>query len=117
MPATNCAIGCETKHNWLGTFRGRVGYAFDRFLPYFTGGVALGEVQANLTGFPAATETRTGWTIGGGMEYAFITNWTMKLEYLYVDLGSMQCPAASCGTVTDVSYKTNILRGGLNYKF
>ena len=43
---TNCPLGCETKNTWFGTARGRIGYAFDRFLPYFTGGAAFGDIQA-----------------------------------------------------------------------
>src|SRR5262245_38071017 len=68
----NCPLGCETKNTWLGTGRGRLGYAFDRFLPYITGGAAFGDVQANATGFSGTKKTQFGWTIGGGIEYAFI---------------------------------------------
>ena len=53
------ALNCETKNNWLGTVRGRVGYAFDRFLPYFTGGVAFGDIEANRTGFAGIEATPT----------------------------------------------------------
>jgi outer membrane immunogenic protein len=115
------AFTCETKNSWLATARGRIGYAFDRWLPYFTGGVAFGKVEANGSN-PAATgasDTRTGWTVGGGLEYAFLGNWSAKIEYLYVDLGSFNC-GTSCavGVVSnDVDFKTNIIRAGLNYKF
>ena len=52
---------CETRNNWLGTVRGRVGYAFDRFMPYFTGGLAIGDVEANRTGFAGSrTPMRAG---------------------------------------------------------
>ena len=115
---TNCVGICETRNSWLGTARGRIGYAFDRFLPYFTGGAAFGDVQAvPPPGFISTTDTRIGWTIGGGVEYAFMSNWSAKLEYLYVDLGTMRCPAANCGGDTDVSFTANIVRGGVNYKF
>ena len=64
------------------------------------------------------SETKVGWTGGGGLEYAFIDNWSAKLEYLYVDLGKATCNAAcSGGDPFDVTFKTNIVRGGVNYKF
>jgi outer membrane immunogenic protein len=116
------AFSCETKNPWFGTVRGRIGYAFDRWLPYFTGGVAFGKVEASSTNpaAPGASDTRTGWTVGGGLEYAFLGNWSAKLEYLYVDLGSFDC-SASCsgvaGVASNVDFKTNIIRAGLNYKF
>ncbi len=46
-----CPTGCQTKNNWLGTARGRVGYAWDRVMPYVTGGLAVGDVKANQAGF------------------------------------------------------------------
>ena len=114
---TNCPLGCETKSTWFGTARGRIGYAFDRFLPYFTGGAAYGDVQANAATFSGTTKTQFGWTIGGGLEYAFLTNWSAKIEYLYVDMGSVECPAASCGATIETTLTLNIVRCGLNYKF
>jgi outer membrane immunogenic protein len=121
--STACgAFSCETKNSWLATARGRVGYAFDRWLPYFTGGAAFGKVEANSTNpaAPGASDTRTGWTVGGGLEYAFLGNWSAKIEYLYVDLGSFDCNAACSGAAavgSTVDFKTNIIRAGLNYKF
>ncbi len=113
-----CAgLNCQTRNNWLGTVRGRVGYAFDRFLPYFTGGVAFGDVEANRTGFAGVSDTNAGWTIGAGIEGVIVGNWTAKLEYLYVDLGEVTCSAASCGVATNVDMSANILRAGLNYRF
>jgi outer membrane immunogenic protein len=60
-----------------------------------------------------------GWTVGGGLEYAFLGNWSAKIEYLYADLGKFNC-GVSCaaGFVTDnVTFKENIVRAGINYKF
>jgi len=109
---------CETKNTWLSTVRGRLGYAFDRFMPYVTGGAAFGEVQANVPGFPGASDTRTGWTLGGGVEYAITNNLSAKAEYLYVDLGSFNC-GINCGVAPNdnVSFNSHIVRGGLNWKF
>ena len=117
-----CAIlfSCESENRWLGTFRGRLGYAMDRWLPYITGGLAYGDVRATSNNplFPGASARNLGWTLGGGIEYAFMGNWTAKLEYLYVDLGNFDC-STSCGVPgpVNVSFKENIVRLGLNYKF
>ena len=112
-------LTCETSNSWLATFRGRVGYAFDRWLPYITGGGAYGRVKATLSAagvdLASAASSQLGWTIGGGLEYAFMGNWSAKLEYLYVDLGSFN--AAVVPAVNNVSFKENIVRAGLNYKF
>lgn len=113
----NCPLGCETKNTWFGTARGRIGYAFGTVLPYFTGGAAFGDIRANAGGFSGTTQTQFGWTAGGGLEYGFLPGWSAKLEYLYADLGTVECPATSCGTVIDTTLKLNIVRAGLNYKF
>ncbi len=113
-------VNCSTENNWLATFRGRVGYAFDRWLPYITGGGAMGNVRASISvpafGFmDSATKNLWGWTVGAGVEYAFLSNWSAKIEYLYVDLGTFN--AAVVPAVNNVSFKENIVRAGLNYKF
>jgi outer membrane immunogenic protein len=115
-----CAVvfTCETSSSWLATFRGRVGFAFDRWLPYVTAGGAYGNVKAtsSILGLSASeSSSQFGWTFGGGFEYAFLGNWTAKLEYLHVDLGSFNpLPAPA---VNNISFKENIVRVGLNYKF
>jgi outer membrane immunogenic protein len=115
---TFCALGCETSNSWLGTARGRLGYAADRFMPYVTGGAAFGNIRASTPGFAGTSTTKLGWTVGGGVEFALGGNWTAKAEYLYVDLGSVDCGLA-CGAFTpdNVSFHTNIVRAGLNYRF
>jgi outer membrane immunogenic protein len=112
-----CPFGCETRNNYLGTVRGRVGYAFDRVMPYVTGGLAVGDIQARPTGFAGASTTNAGWTVGGGIEAAVFGNVTAKLEYLYVDLGSLGCSAVSCGLASNVDLRTNVVRAGLNLRF
>ena len=113
-----CPAGCSVKNDWLGTVRGRLGYSFDRFLPYFTGGLAAGNIQATAPGFAGATQTNLGWTVGAGIEVAIVGNWSAKAEYLHVDLGSFNCGLA-CGPFTpdNVSLKEDLVRGGVNYKF
>lgn len=116
--STTCLGTCQTSNSWLGTARGRVGYAFDRFLPYLTAGAAFGDVKGSVLGVASFSDTRIGWTGGGGLEYAFVDNWTAKIEYLYVDLGKANCNATcSGGDPFDVTFKTGIVRGGVNYKF
>jgi outer membrane immunogenic protein len=115
---TLCPAGCETSNSWLGTVRGRLGFAFDRFMPYFTGGLAFGDIDANRNVLGGASSTETGWTLGGGVEFALAGNWTAKAEYLYVDLGDFDCGFA-CGAVPPdkVDFTTSIIRAGLNYRF
>jgi outer membrane immunogenic protein len=111
-------LSCETKNTWLATARVRFGYAFDRFMPYVTGGAAFGEVEANVPTLSLSTsDTRTGWTIGGGLEYAFLGNWTAKIEYLYVDLGSFDTGFTAPLVTNNVDLRMNVIRAGLNYKF
>ena len=113
-----CATpGCESRNRWFGTARGRIGYAFDRWLPYLTGGAAFGDVKMSPNTGLSETKTKIGWTAGAGIEWAFMTNWSTKIEYLYADLGKSTCSAASCGVDTDVTWKANIVRLGVNYRF
>jgi len=121
--STACSGGfsCETSIDWLGTARLRVGYAgWSNWLPYITGGAAFGNVKASNSAYSDASNTRFGWTAGAGIEYAFLGNWSAKLEYLYADLGSFDC-ATACGgpavTTDDVSFTTNMVRFGLNSRF
>ncbi len=113
------AFTCETSSNWLATFRGRVGYAFDRWMPYVTAGGAYGNVKASVSSagveLASGSNSQLGWTVGAGVEYAFMGNWSAKVEYLYVDLGSFN--AAVAPAVNNVSFTENIVRAGLNYKF
>jgi outer membrane immunogenic protein len=108
-------VSCDLSDNWLATLRGRIGYAFDRFLPYLTGGGAYGNVEAatsSALGSISDSGSRLGYTVGAGVEYAFLSSWTAKIEYLYVDLGKFET-----STVTDVSSHEHVFRFGLNYKF
>ena len=115
-----CIPGCKTNDNWLGTVRGRLGFAAGRFMPYVTGGLAFGDIQASLPGFAGATTTNAGWTVGAGIEMSLWGNWSAKAEYLYVNLGQFNC-GTSCGAiagVTDnVSFTADLVRAGINYRF
>jgi outer membrane immunogenic protein len=125
----NCRSGgvCSSvgsKLNSIGTFRGRIGYAWDRALFYATGGLAYGHVQNTASwdqtpGGTSANDTwRTGWTVGGGLEYAFLNNWTVRAEALYVDLGnSTGSVSTTFGCAFGFKNKYTLGRFGLNYKF
>jgi outer membrane immunogenic protein len=113
-----CPSGCETRNNWLGTVRGRVGYAFDRVMPYVTGGLAVGDIEANQGGFAGVHDTKAGWTAGGGIEAALgATKWTAKIEYLHVDLGNADCGGTACSVPTRVGFHSDLVRAGLNLRF
>jgi outer membrane immunogenic protein len=117
------------KLEWFGTVRGRVGYAQDHWLAYVTGGWAFGHGTLSGTGTatPAgavtafsASQDYSGWTIGGGLEWAFMDHWSAKAEYLYIDFGNGPTVAANAaGTLNIVSNKMtdNIARLGVNYRF
>lgn len=131
VPGVGIGATCNTRDDWLGTVRARVGYAIDRVLIYGTGGVAFGDIQAGLSGGTVGTtsyqtSTEVGWTAGGGIEYAFTDNLTARAEYLFVDLQNGSCTStASCGvdilapgTVSDtVKFNASLVRAGLDYKF
>jgi outer membrane immunogenic protein len=133
----------EEKLPWLATLRGRIGVLpTDRVLLYVTGGLAVGEVKStagvttttstalsfgtppgptSVSALAGSSSTQAGWTIGAGVEGAIGGNWTAKLEYLYVDLGTVNntfagiapfAPLATSSHVTD-----NIVRAGINYRF
>ena len=116
--------------NWFGTIRGRLGYAFDNLLIYGTGGLAYGHMSADgkvvqddagtLTTWKGSTETTNwGWTVGGGAEYG-IDNWSLGLEYLYVDLGSAEWDSNvidSSQLRGDVDYAFSTLRASVKYRF
>jgi outer membrane immunogenic protein len=112
-----CATGtCTLENRWLGTVRGRIGYGgWGSFMPYITGGVAFGGLEAISAG-GSTSDTAIGWTVGAGLEYALFSSWSVKAEYLYIDLGSFACP--TCGAApNEVDFKTHLVRAGLNYRF
>jgi len=113
--ATDGGGQCQTQQSWVGTTRGRIGYAFNRLLPYVTAGVAYGNIQAaQPTG--TTTNTNAGWTAGGGVEYGFDRNWSARLEYLHVDLGTATFMGDASGTSTlAVPVTDEIVRAGVNY--
>jgi outer membrane immunogenic protein len=108
---------CQTQQSWVGTTRARVGYAFDRWLPYVTGGIAYGNIQA-VQPTSTTTSTNVGWTAGAGLEYGIDRNWSAKVEYLHIDLGTATFMGAASGTSTLTVPVTNeLVRVGVNYRW
>ena len=121
---TGTGFSVSSKLSSLGTVRGRIGYAFDRALVYATGGFAFGHVENATAGSydPAyynvsTSGTQTGWTVGGGLEYAVTNNWTVRAETLYVDLGTKTTGVNDCGCTFGFKNTYTLGRFGLNYKF
>jgi outer membrane immunogenic protein len=107
-----------SKADWLGTLRGRIGYAFDSYLLYATGGLAVGNTQVALpTSAASLSQTNWGWTVGAGVEYKLTSHWFARVEYLYVDLGSLNGAIGTSGYTSSLSSKLSIGRLALNYKF
>jgi outer membrane immunogenic protein len=119
----NCPVviggPCEIQNSWLGTARARLGYAFDRWMPFVTGGAAFGNIRARTGGGPFDSSTRVGWVAGAGLEAAIWGNVTAKAEYNYVDLGRSNCGAqcAPPGPPARAEFKAHIAKIGLNYRF
>jgi len=135
--------------DYLGTVRGRLGFLVTQtLLLYGTGGLAYGGVSSStsvLQGFSAFTgptgqawgaagsysDTRVGWTAGGGVEWMFMPNWSAKVEYLYCDLGTVSyssgvtgsfltgtgAPLFLNGVTTSTRFNGHIVRVGVNYHF
>jgi outer membrane immunogenic protein len=97
---------------WFGTVRGRGGYAFDKFLFYGTLGLAFGQLRAATFGL-TESHTNVGWTAGVGAEYRFAPDWSVKVEYLYVDLANSNF--VTTGASHGLSF--GIVRAGVNYHF
>ncbi len=109
----------KANQGWFGSIDGRLGFAVDRTLFYAIGGVAFTENEgsAYVNGVRAGglSNSRTGYDIGAGVEYAFTNNWTARLEYRYYDYGS----ATYVGNLATYRERLNdsTVRVGLTYKF
>jgi outer membrane immunogenic protein len=119
----------RAKIGTFGTVTARLGYAAGRWMPYVKGGLAFGEVRVNagdldgtgtgavdLTDETSKSATRTGWTVGAGLEWAMTNNWTLKTEYNYIDLGKFKSSNED-GDVFKHAVDTHVVKLGVNYKF
>src|SRR2546430_14375073 len=77
----------------------------------------MGHINAARPGLPGGSMSNAGWTVGAGLEVGLVSNVSLKAEYLYVDLGNFNC-GLNCGLVPggNVSFTTNIFRGGANVR-
>ncbi|MGH6837861.1 MAG: outer membrane protein [Methylocella sp.] len=143
-------VSASKRLDYFGTVRGRLGFLVTpTFLAYGTGGLAYGGVRSSVqidqqnldtvatdfgapfSSFGSLSNSRVGWTAGGGVEWLFLPNWSLKVEYLYYDLNSASfglSPLTNVFTDTGAvvyssapfaraSFKGNIVRAGLNYHF
>jgi outer membrane immunogenic protein len=131
----------EERIRWFGTVRGRAGFLpTDNVLIYGTGGLAYGQTEISFNTVPSASAalctlnftcasgsastTSVGWTAGAGLEWMIAPHWTVKAEYLYVDLGTLSVTgdtvpsAIPPGSFTASGrFREDIVRGGVNFKF
>jgi outer membrane immunogenic protein len=110
------------KLDWSFGARGRLGYAFDRFLPFVSGGITFANLNSRLTntGTGASdsnSRLRTGFQVGGGLEYAITNNVTARAEYIYSDYGSYTASYPANGVGLRHHVTDDALRFSLNYKF
>jgi outer membrane immunogenic protein len=121
----------SSRTDFIADATGRIGYSFDRVLFYGKGGGAWAHNRFGMiaplgpfgTSVSAATETRFGWVVGAGVEYAFTSNWSAKLEYNHYDFGSRQITLTGVGfagpftTPENISQRVDTVKVGLNYRF
>ena len=130
FPGPALAVTSRQQLDFFGTVRGRVGVVVvPTVLLYATGGVAYGQVDTNstLAGATRAQSYNPGYVVGGGIEAAIGGDWTAKLEYLYLDFGtvsgsfnSVVGAVGGAGTLTEnfsSRVTDNIVRVGFNYRF
>jgi outer membrane immunogenic protein len=119
-------FGVSMTVDYGGSLRGQVGYAFDRFLPYVTGGVAFVHYSGGTTIFSPApiqtgtefAETKAGWTVGAGVAYAVTDHLVANIDYRYSDYGSTTFVTPFIiGNETTVNLKENAVKFALSYKF
>lgn len=125
---------CTDRTRWVATAAGRVGFVFDRTMVFVKGGAAWAKQEHNVnlsllgvTVDASASETRTGWLIGTGVEQSLGLGWSAKVEYNYIDFGSHDVTlpvtvtglgvAPAISAATTFNDRTHVVKGGLNYRF
>src|ERR1700688_1746270 len=113
----------NTTLDYVGTMRGRIGYAFGALLPYVTGGFAWGHSHVNVNDggrsvVSSPGQTQVGWTAGAGVEFAVSGNWSAKVEYDYIDLSRRMYDLSGFGLPSiNVDPNIHLVKFGLNYRF
>ena len=97
---------------WFGTLRGRGGFVMNNILIYGTGGLAFGNVRAEVLNL-TENHSAAGWTLGAGAEIGITQNWSAKAEYLYVNLNNSQFALTGLPN----GYQFSVVRLGVNYRF
>ncbi len=124
-------LNCETKADWLATAAARIGFAFDKTMVFVKGGGAWVHDKFDVSFFAlpprsdSVDQTRLGWMVGTGVEYAFYGNWSAKVEYDYLDFGTQavtfpRLPSfdpAFIGTTVAIRQRIQLIKFGLNYHF
>jgi outer membrane immunogenic protein len=117
------------KNDYIATVAGRFGVAFDRVLLYAKGGAAFTRdkyyvnngLAGALAGSASGSFNRTGWLAGGGVEWMFMPNWSVRAEYNYMGFGAISEQPVTTGNLvaTPANVKLNIQTGtvGVNYHF
>ena len=105
--------GVDADLNWKGAITPRLGFAFDRFMPYVKAGIAFGDVEFSSALFDES-EMMAGWTVGLGVEYALTNNLSLKVEYDYTDLGRDNFALAAGG---NGGYDGHEIKAGVNFRF
>lgn len=133
-PGNQFTLKQSVTADWMVTLRPRLGWAQNNWLAYVTGGLAVTRLQMDNTftdtSFSAfsnstTTETRLGWTLGGGAEYALSQNWSLRGEYLYADFGRMDSSSRVSETFGgapaflnhSADLQTHAVLIGLTYRF
>jgi len=118
----NPLFTCRTEINWVGTLTGRVGIVLDNMLVYVRAGGAWADEDYTAFGPTvfSASSTRSGWTGGLGLEWAFTEFWSAKIDYYYIDFGTDRVNLVNeVGTTdpADVEQTLHIVKVGINYRF
>ncbi|MDO8981428.1 MAG: porin family protein [Afipia sp.] len=115
--------------DWMASIRGRLGWVWDRWMVYGTGGAAWADVNyrndltfGGVFNPVSVNKTLSGWVAGGGVEYAVSNNWTVRAEYLYYDFGDetvVNLSPVIVGGTNNATWDNHIhvVRAGVNYKF
>jgi outer membrane immunogenic protein len=110
---------CRARQDWIGDLNARAGFAIDRALIYATGGVAFTDFRFDNppAGQSWGTSSRTGWTIGAGIDYAITNNWIAGIQYKYYDFGSSTIGSTPAGTTVNFKNTENVILARISYKF
>jgi outer membrane immunogenic protein len=132
---TSFFMNCAAKVDGFGTVTGRIGASIDRALIYAKGGFAWAQDQYSISNVAlpplgaaftsTVNQTRTGWTVGMGVEYAFLARWSAMIEYDFMDFGTSRVNFPQTTTAIalanfnnwDLAQFVHVVKVGVNYRF